>query len=73
MFPISDGVKKWSILIPTWPLPATWRVAVRRRYLARLELAKAERANLIIIGHLQHSFLCISVHIGLVYGCIKGS
>ena len=48
---LSDGVKKWSILLPTYPLPATWRVAVRREYLGRLELAKARRADLIIIGH----------------------
>ncbi len=48
---ISDGVKKWSILLPTYPLPAKWRVAVRRKRLANLELAKAERAQLLIIGH----------------------
>lgn len=51
MIQISDGVKKWSILLPTYPLPAKWRVAVRRKGLANLELAKAERASLIIIGH----------------------
>jgi len=48
---ISDGVKKWSILLPTYPLPATWRVALRRKGLANLELAKAQRAQLLIIGH----------------------
>jgi len=48
---ISDGVKKWSILLPTYPLPAKWRVAMRRKGLANLELAKAERASLLIIGH----------------------
>lgn len=48
---ISDGVKKWSILLPTYPLPARWRVAARRKGLANLELAKAERAQLLIIGH----------------------
>jgi len=51
MIQISDGVKKWSILLPTYPLPARWRVALRRRYLSRLELAKARRASLLIIGH----------------------
>lgn len=51
MLRISDGVKKWSILLPTYPLPAKQRVALRRRYLARLERAKAERAQLLIIGH----------------------
>jgi hypothetical protein len=51
MLSISDGVKKWSVLVPTAPLPASWRVAARRRLLARLELAKAERTGLLIIGH----------------------
>jgi hypothetical protein len=51
MLQISDGVKKWSVLVPTAPLPTPWRVAVRRRLLARLELAKAERTGLLIVGH----------------------
>jgi hypothetical protein len=51
MLAISDGVKKWSILLPTYLLPANPRVAVRRRYLSRLELAKAQRAQMLIIGH----------------------
>ena len=51
MLRISDGVKKWAILLPTYPLPAKQRVAVRRRYLSRLELAKARRAQMLIIGH----------------------
>jgi hypothetical protein len=51
MFQISDGVKKWSVLVPTAPLPTAWRVAARRRLLAHLELAKAQRTDLLIIGH----------------------
>jgi hypothetical protein len=51
MFQISDGVKKWSVLAPTAVLPTAWRVAARRRLLARLEFAKAERTGLLIIGH----------------------
>ena len=51
MLRLSDGVKKWSILAPTAVLPTPWRVAVRERLLARLELAKARRAGLIIIAH----------------------
>ena len=51
MLTLSDGVKKWSVLVPTAPLPTSWRVATRRRLLARLELAKAERTDLLIIGH----------------------
>ena len=51
MLNFSDGVKKWSVLVPTAPLPASWRVASRRNLLARIELAKAERTDLLIIGH----------------------
>jgi hypothetical protein len=51
MLRLSDGVKKWSILAPTAVLPTPWRVAARERLLARLELAKARRAGLIIIAH----------------------
>jgi hypothetical protein len=51
MLNLSDGVKKALILIPTQPLPAKSRVALRRKYLAELELAKAHRASFLIIGH----------------------
>ena len=51
MFNLSDGVKKALILIPTQPLPVRTRVALRRKHLARLELAKAQRASFLIIGH----------------------
>ncbi len=51
MLNVSDGVKKWSVLVPTSVLPTPWRVATRRSLLARLELAKAERTDLLIIGH----------------------
>lgn len=51
MFNLSDGVKKALILIPTQPLPAKTRVALRRKHLANLELAKAHRASFLIIGH----------------------
>ena len=51
MFNMSDGVKKALILIPTQPLPASTRVALRRKHLANLELAKAHRASFLIIGH----------------------
>lgn len=51
MFNLSDGVKKALILIPTQPLPANTRVALRRKHLANLELSKAHRASFLIIGH----------------------
>ena len=67
MIPISDGVKKWSILLPTAVLPRAWRVAVRRRRLARLELAKAERARLLIIGHPKSGNTWLKVMISRLY------
>jgi hypothetical protein len=67
MFPVSDGVKKWSILLPTAVLPRPWRVAVRRRRLARLELAKAERARLLIIGHPKSGNTWLKVMISRLY------
>jgi hypothetical protein len=48
---IGDRVKRWMILGPTSVLPHGPRVALRREGLARLELARAKRAELIIIGH----------------------
>lgn len=51
MFDLSDGVKKALILLPTAPLPTGTRVALRRKHLAQLEIAKAERADFLIIGH----------------------
>ncbi len=51
MLNLSDGARKALILARTAPLPASTRVALRRKSLAQLELAKAARASLIIIGH----------------------
>lgn len=67
MLQISDGVKKWSILLPTWPLPPKWRVAVRRPALAHLELAKAERAQLLIIGHPKSGNTWLKVMLSRLY------
>lgn len=67
MFPISDRVKKWSIILPTYPLPARWRVALRRRYLARHQLARAERARLIIIGHPKSGNTWLKVMLSRLY------
>lgn len=67
MMPISDKVKKWSIIIPTYPLPAKWRVAARRRYLARLQSAKADRARLIIIGHPKSGNTWLKVMLSRLY------
>ncbi len=51
MLNLSDGVKKALIIAPTELLPARTRIGLRRKYLAQLELAKAQRANFLIIGH----------------------
>ena len=51
MLQISDGVKKWSILAADRGPADAWRVGAPAHYLARLELAKAERTGLLIIGH----------------------
>jgi hypothetical protein len=67
MFQISDGVKKWSILLPTYLLPAKQRVAVRRKYLSRLEYAKASRAQLLIIGHPKSGNTWLKVMISRLY------
>jgi len=67
MLSISDGVKKWSVLIPTYPLPAASRVALRRRWLGRLEYAKAERAQMLIIGHPKSGNTWLKVMISRLY------
>lgn len=48
---LSDNVKKGIVLGLSEPLPRAWRLAVRRKRLAALELEKAERTGLLIIGH----------------------
>ncbi|MDZ7783636.1 MAG: sulfotransferase domain-containing protein [Halioglobus sp.] len=67
MFNLSDGVRKALILIPTQPLPANARVALRRKYLAALELAKAQRANFLIIGHPKSGNTWLKVMISRLY------
>jgi hypothetical protein len=67
MFQLSDGVKKALILIPTQPLPAKTRVALRRKYLARLELAKAYKASFLIIGHPKSGNTWLKVMISRLY------
>jgi hypothetical protein len=64
---VRDGVKKWSILVPTALLPRPWRVAARERLLARLELAIANRAGLIIIGHPKSGNTWLKVMIARLY------
>ena len=49
--PLSDRARRRSVLASTALLPRPLRVAVGRRLLGRLELGRARRARLIIIGH----------------------
>jgi hypothetical protein len=67
MLQIGDGVKKWSVLLPTAVLPTPWRVAARRRLLARLELAKAARTDLLIIGHPKSGNTWLKVMLSRLY------
>jgi len=67
MLEISDAIKKWLVLAPTAPLPAAWRVPARERLLAQHELAKAERAKLIIIAHPKSGNTWLKVMLSRLY------
>ncbi len=67
MFNLSDGVKKALIIAPTQLLPENSRVALRRKYLAELELAKAHAANFLIIGHPKSGNTWLKVMISRLY------
>ncbi len=67
MFGVSDGVKKWAVLLPTAALPRGLRVAGRRHFLARLELAKAARTDLLIIGHPKSGNTWLKVMLSRLY------
>jgi hypothetical protein len=67
MASVSDGVKKWAVLVPSWPLPTRWRVGVRRHWLSRLEYASAERARMVIIGHPKSGNTWLKVMISRLY------
>jgi hypothetical protein len=67
MVQLGDGVKKWAVLLPTAVLPTRSRVAARRRWLARLELAKAARTDLLIIGHPKSGNTWLKVMLSRLY------
>ncbi len=48
---LSDRAKRFLVLAPTAGLPRALRTAARRRLLEGLELGRAERARLLVIGH----------------------
>jgi hypothetical protein len=47
----SDHFKRWSILLTTTPLPRPLRVRLRESALRRMEIGRARRAALLIVGH----------------------
>jgi Sulfotransferase domain len=67
MAPVPDRVKKWAILLPTEVFPEELRVATRRRLLARLEVSKARKAALIIVGHPKSGNTWLRVLISRLY------
>ncbi len=67
MFAPSDEVKKLAVLVPTAVLPRPLRIASRRHLLARLELAKAGRTDLLIIGHPKSGNTWLKVMLSRLY------
>lgn len=67
MMPVRDSVKKIAILVPTALLPRPWRVAARRKLLSNLELAIANRAGLLIIGHPKSGNTWLKVMLARLY------
>jgi energy-coupling factor transporter ATP-binding protein EcfA2 len=67
MFELNDGIKKALIIGPTEILPANLRVSLRRKFLSDLELAKAQNANLLIIGHPKSGNTWLKVMISRLY------
>ena len=67
MLQLRDGVKKWAVLAPTTVLPRGLRVAAREHGLARLEVAKARRAKLLIVAHPKSGNTWLKVMISRLY------
>ncbi|MCP5365486.1 MAG: sulfotransferase domain-containing protein [Hyphomicrobiales bacterium] len=64
---LSDSTKKFAILVPTAVLPRTWRVSARRKLLANHELAKARKADLLIIAHPKSGNTWLKVMLSRLY------
>jgi hypothetical protein len=62
-----DRVKRWTILLPTAALPRGPRVSAREHLLARLERARARRAELLIIGHPKSGNTWLRVMLSRLY------
>jgi hypothetical protein len=64
---LSDAAKKAAVLVPTELLPQRLRVAARRRLLAALELDKARRTGLLIVGHPKSGNTWLRVQLSRLY------
>jgi len=64
---LPDRAKRWAILYPTEVLPKPLRLAARKRLLEQLELTKARRAGLIIVGHPKSGNTWLRVLISRLY------
>jgi hypothetical protein len=67
MLRVSDGIKKWGVLLSTSVLPTSARVSARERWLSKLELAKAQRARLLIIAHPKSGNTWLKVMLSRLY------
>jgi len=65
---LSDNARKALIIGPTAPLPRRLRVAVRKRWLGKLEVAIARRSQLIIIAHPKSGNTWLKVMLTRLYG-----
>jgi hypothetical protein len=67
MLAVSDEVKRFSVLLATGVLPRGLRITSRRHLLARQELAKALRTDLLIIGHPKSGNTWLKVMLSRLY------
>lgn len=72
MWQPSDGMKKMAVLAATGALPAASRIALRKRWLAALEVEKARRTGLLIIGHPKSGNTWLRVMLSRLYGYRHG-
>ncbi len=72
MWQPSDGAKKMAVLAVTGALPAASRIAARKRLLAALEVEKARRTDLLIIGHPKSGNTWLRVMLSRLYGFRHG-
>jgi Sulfotransferase domain len=67
MFGMSDEAKRFAVLLATGALPRGLRIRSRRHLLARQELAKALRTDLLIIGHPKSGNTWLKVMLSRLY------